>query len=147
MKIFKTFIVITIMSLSAFGQQNADCVEFTQRSIDTLIKYDFLPDGRYNSVKLSQGDKMTIYKSFYKNKEYMLIFNSEETLPGITIEIQNLSSKVLTIRQPEPANYHSLIYRSKKNENLIISISVHKLEEQSEPTEQGCVTAVFGFKP
>lgn len=142
----KIIVILLLLSIGFFinAQENASCRDFTQVSVDTLVENEFLPDGRYNSVKLNQGDKIEIYKPFYKGKNYMVIISSEETLPGIIVEIKDITRNVI-INALEPNNIQELNFMPDKNQNLIISVKVTESEELDE-TKQGCVSVVVGFK-
>ena len=132
----------SVFSLNA--QENASCRNFTQDGVSILTDNDFLPDGRFNSVKLSQGDKIEIYKPFYSGRDYLLIITAAENLPGITIEVKDISRKVI-FKSDEPGSLHKFNYSPEKNQNLIISVKVVTSEE-FEVTEIGCVAVVVGFQ-
>lgn len=136
--------MIISFALTLSAQENASCRDFTQGSVEILTESDFLPDGRFNSVRLSQGDKIEIYKPFYRGRSYMLIISSELTLPGIVVEVKDISRRVI-LSSMEISSLHELVYSPEKNENLIIAVEVVKSEE-FESTEQGCVSVVIGFQ-
>ncbi len=138
-------ILLTILFLATFlnAQENVSCRDFTQTSVDILTENNFLPDGNFNSVRLCQGDKIEIYKPFYKGRDYMLIVTSEEVLPGIIVEVKDMTRKVI-LKSDKPEKLHQLNYTPDKNQNLIISVLVTKSEEYS-AENKGCVSVVIGF--
>ena len=73
MRIFIAFILVFSLTITTNAQENASCRDFTQEGVNILTENDFLPDGRFNSVKLSQDDRIEVYKPFYKGRNYMLI--------------------------------------------------------------------------
>jgi hypothetical protein len=143
----KIVIVIFMVFTSVFAlnaQENASCRDFTQDGVTILTDNDFLPDGRFNSVKLSQGDKIEIYKPFYSGRDYLLVITAAENLPGITVEIKDISRKVI-FQSDESNSLQEFNYTPERNQNLIISVKVTTSEELEE-TEIGCVAVVVGFQ-
>lgn len=136
-----TFVIITSVS---FSQSNPSCVDFSQTSVDLLNSNDFLPDGRFNSARLAQGDKIEMYKPFYKSRTYMIVVSCEETLPGVIVEVKDMARNVI-LSSYDPNVEHEFVYTPDKNQNLIISVEVQKSPDMP-ASNKGCVSVVVGFK-
>lgn len=126
------------------AQYTSSCKNFTQTSVDILNKNDFIPDGRYHSVKLSQGDKINIYKPFYVHKEYLIVSTCENSLPGIKIAIQSMSKKMI-FQSEDFSQIHKFKYKPERNQNLIISIEVGK-SDTIPVVQKACTSVIIGFK-
>ena len=144
MKTIIIFFIVFTSVLALNAQENVSCRDFTQNGVTILTDNDFLPDGRFNSIKLSQGDKIEIYKPFYSGRDYFLVITAEENLPGVTVEVKDISRKVI-FQSDKPSNLQEFKYTPEKNQNLIISVKVTTSEEL-EATAQGCVAVVVGFQ-
>ena len=145
--------MIRIVALSLFfniflvfhvsAQQNVSCRDFTQTVIKIINDNDYIPDGRFNTVKLTQGDKIQVYKPFYKGKKYIIIVASEDTLGGVNVQLTDMTRKVF-YKSDKAKNLHKIEFTPEKNQNLIISVDVDKKE--GEPSVRACVAVVVGFK-
>ncbi len=145
--------MVKIISLSLFfniffgfyslAQENVSCRDFTQTAIDIINNNDYIPDGRFNTVKLTQGDKIQVYKPFYKGKKYMIIVACEDTLGGVSVQITDMTRKIF-YKSDKPLTLHKIEFTPEKNQNLIISVDVGKKE--GEPAVRACVAVVVGFK-
>ena len=143
----KKYIILFIFLSFIFtikAQQNASCMDFSKTSVDILTENNYLPDGKYNSIKLRQGDKIEVYKPFYRGKKYYLIITSDENLPGIIVELKDISRQII-FQSEEASIIHEFEYNPDKNQNLIISVQVIESED-FDASEQGCVSIVVGFR-
>lgn len=143
-KIFFLIIMICFFSLNIFSQENAGCRDFTQNSITVLNDNDFLPDGKFNSVKLNPGDKIEVYKPFYKGRNYMIVVESDVALPGVSVELKDVTKNII-FSTTETKNVQEIIFTPEKNQNIIISVVVSK-SEKATSTANACVSVVVGFK-
>jgi len=144
MKKFYIILVFFLTASTVFSQSNPSCRDFTQSSVDLLNTNDYLPDGRFNSARLAQGDKIEMYKPFYMSRSYMIVVSCEENLPGIIVEIKDMARNVI-LSSTDHSVIHNFVYDPDKNQNLIISVEVVKSPDM--PTsDKGCVSVVIGFK-
>ncbi len=144
MKKFITFLILLTFAFIINAQENASCRDFTQKSVDILTENDFLPDGRFNSIKLNQGDRIEVYKPFYRGKNYFLVISSDENLPGIIVEVTDVTRSII-LESDEPSTLHEFEFSPDKNQNLIISVEVIESDD-FDAKIQGCVSIVVGYK-
>lgn len=129
---------------SGFAQGDSGCRDFTQIDVELLNKKDYIPDGRFNSVKLTFGDKIQVYKPFYKGKKYLIIVSCDETIDGVSIELTDMTRKMI-YKSDSATTMHIVEFVPDKNQNLIINVSVDKKDNQS-TSIKACVSVVVGFK-
>lgn len=142
----KIYIILFSLFISALtlAQSNPSCVDFTRVSVDMINNNDFIPDGKFNSARLAQGDVIQMYKPFYKSKTYMIIVSCEDNLPGVTVKIQDMARNTI-IESTESSVIHEFEYTPDKNQNLIFSVEVEKSADMP-ASEKGCVSVVIGYK-
>jgi len=143
-KIFFTIFVICLFNLQIYSQENAGCRDFTQNSITSLNENEFLPDGKYNSVKLNPGDKIEVYKPFYKGREYMILVQADVSLPGISVELKDVTKNII-YNTTEIKSVQEILFTPDKNQNIIISVVVSK-SANVDINVNACVSVVVGFK-
>ena len=146
MKTLKLLLLTAVLffSITIFAQNNSSCRGFAKEGITILDTAFFVHDGRYNAVKLAEGDKIDVYKPFYKGRRYMITVIAEDNLPGINIKIDNIRRENLHHNE-ESGNRHSWIFEPTKNENLIISVEVLKEGEKPDLSNRGCVAVLIGY--
>ena len=139
-----TIVFNAIFILSGFAQGSDGCRDFTQIDVELLNENDYIPDGRFNSVKLTYGDKIQVYKPFYKGKKYLIIVSCDELIEGISIELTDMTRKLI-YKSDSAINKHKVEFVPDKNQNLIINVSVDKKDNQN-TSVKACVSVVVGFK-
>lgn len=147
MKIIKTILLlfaIIIFSKNIQAQASASCKNFAKSGFDILDTAVFVHDGRYNALKLSEGDKIDVYKPFYKGRTYKIVVLSEENLQELSFKVINIQRQTLYESETlENAQYWE--YTPEKNENLIITVEIPGTEDE-EKIETGCVAVIVGYK-
>ena len=138
------FTTIIFLSISTFAQNNSSCKTFAKSGISIIDSLGFVHDGRFNSVKLAEGDKIDVYKPFYKGRKYIIVVIAEDNLPGINIKIDNIRRENLH-KNDEPACKHTWIFEPEKNENLIISVEVIIEGAKANLSNKGCVAVLIGY--
>ena len=142
------YITILIILLS-FGYnstaQDASCKSFAKSGLAVLDTTVFVHDGHYNTVRLSEGDKIDIYKPFYKGRKYKIVAMAEADLPGLNITIKNVKRQEL-YKSSQTLDIQEWEYMPTKTENLIISVEIPKLTtEEGEKLKRACVAIIIGF--
>lgn len=147
MKILKSLIfifAIILFAKSSFSQTSASCKNFAKTGFEILDTTIYVHDGRYNALKLSEGDKIDVYKPFYKGRTYKIVVLSEENLPNLTFKVINIQRQTL-YESDNTTNSQSWEYTPEKNENLIITVEI-PTPEGTEKLENGCVAVIVGYK-
>jgi len=144
-----SILIIILMSQSLKAQSSASCTGFAKEGFTVLDTAIYTHDGRYNSLKLSQGDKIEVYKPFYKGRTYKIVVSSEDNLSGMTFKIVNIQKATL-YESKTTDNVQYWEYTPEKNENLIITVEIPaaaKKDGDAEQTiESGCVAVIVGYK-
>jgi hypothetical protein len=146
MKILKITILLFVIILttrSTFAQASASCKNFAKTGFEILDTAVFTHDGRYNALKLSEGDKIDVYKPFYKGRTYKIVVLSEENMPELTFKVINIQRQTL-FESDNLENAQFWEYTPDKNENLIITVEIPGAE--GDKIESGCVAVIVGYK-
>lgn len=144
---------ITIIAIIAIivlwnSQCSAQCKEFNENEAMPLL-YDnatdeqFMLSGRYNTVKLCEGDDMLVFKSLAKGLKYRFIVKGDKTLPqDINMVIESWDGDI--IYDNKDHNYESAwSYANKKTQRVKIYIKVPKTNAGS--STSGCLSFITGL--
>ncbi len=144
MKYIKIITLLVIGTLLSHSTLKAQCLDFAKTTgfakLDTSI---YVPEGRLNSLPLSQGDNMDVYKSFFRGREYKVVVVGADGLTNVNFKISNFQRQVL-FDSKENGNAAFWEFQSDKNQNLIISIDI-PMQTSGQP-KTGCVAVIVGFK-
>ncbi len=127
-----------------FSQENPSCRAFTNKYVNLLRSKNYLSDAHYNSVRLVQGDKIEVYKPFFREREYIIIVSCDPKLPGVNVSITDMGKNII-YKSEKTAKEQTIEISPKKNQNLIISVKTAKSEDYPKDYK-GCVSIVIGFK-
>ncbi len=146
----KQYLLLTVILFSAsfgFSQDDNSCKGFAKSGLVVLDTLTYVHDGHYNTLKLTEGDKIDIYKPFYKGRKYKIVAMSAKALPGLTISIKNVRRQELY--KSDAMEYTQMWeYIPEKTENLIISVEIPvKTNEDVEKLKRDCVAILIGFAP
>ena len=146
MKLYKLLLIpiFLFVSINLMAQNNPSCKAFAKSGIAILDSTSYVHDGRYNAVKLSEGDNIDVYKPFYRGRKYKIIVIAEENLPGIVLKINNIRREQLFLSK-QIKNTQTWIFTPERNENLIISVEVNKKGETNNQANRGCVAVLIGY--
>jgi len=135
---------LTIFLTSSFIWVEAQCRQFTQDEVVPMLD-DYILSGRYNSLKMYEGEELLIYKTLTKDISYRFIVKSQEDLP------KNINMKITTWNDEEIYDnknnkYNPVFdYKNEKTQRVKIFIYVPKAKEGAEE-KSGCVGLVIGLK-
>jgi len=138
----------TIFLLSAillFGVLKADaqCLDFVKTDCFAILGTDqYVPEGRYDAMLLSEGDNLTVYKSFFRNKTYKVVVLGDENLPTLKYKVKTMQGEVIYENDNDGSNHWT--YTSDRNQNLVIYVEI-PYNTGSQP-KNGCVAVVLGYK-
>lgn len=142
MKYLKIIFIFSI-ALFFYTDINAQCLDFAKTKgfakLDTTI---YSPEGRLNTITLSEGDNLDVYKPFFRGRTYKVVIIGDENLPKLNFKVTNFQRHIL-FDSTKQGNTDSWEFTSEKNQNLIISIEVPKNQNNQHKT--GCVAAIIGF--
>ncbi len=137
-------LLLTIFLTTSFLWADAQCRQFTQNEVVPMLD-DFILSGRYNSLKMYEGEELLIYKTLTKDITYRFIVKSQADLPN------NISMKITTWNDDEIYNnqndeYNAVFdYENKKTQRVKIFIIVPEAKAEAKE-KSGCVGLVIGLK-
>ena len=137
------FTISLFFTLNSLAQSISSCKDFAKKGIIEFDTSNYVHDGRYNALKVGEGEKFDVYKPFYRGRKYKIIVIAEENLPGVNLKIDNIRRQEL-YKSEDKANKQIWIYEPLRNENLIISIEV-EANESEVSKNRGCVAVLVGF--
>ena len=144
MKHFTYFLALTIFGAFLSIDSHAQCLDFAKTKgfakLDTSI---YIPDGRLNSLPLSEGDDLDVYKPFFRGRKYKVVVVSQDNLPNINFKVVNFQRQVIFDSKVK-GNSNGWEFVSDKNQNLIINVEIPKPTTGNPKT--GCIAVVVGFQ-
>ncbi len=145
MKLFtKSIILIAFLTLGYSLSSTAQCLEFAKvKGFAKLDTSKYIPDGRLNSITLSEGDNVDVYKPFFRGRKYKVVVVGQESLKKVDFQVVNFQRQVIFDSKKGNTN-NSWEFESEKNQNLIIHVDIPKGAEGGNP-KTGCVAVVVGF--
>lgn len=135
------FIALIFLLLPIFS--NAQCKEFTEETAIPMLG-DFILSGRYNSIKMAEGEQMLIFKTLNKGITYRFIICGADELPkDIEFEILDWDDEQIYNNRVDD---YSKIWDYKSEETQRIKIVIKIPEEGKTEGEKGCVSLLTGIK-
>ncbi len=144
-KIMLLSLLVILLTLNVHAQSAASCKDFAKEGFSVLDTTVYTHDARYNALKISQGDKIDVYKPFYKGRTYKIVVSSEEILQGMTFKVVNIQ-KVTLYESKNIENIQTWEFTPEKNENLIITVEIPGPKEAEAEPQSGCVAVIVGYK-
>jgi len=142
MKKYKIILVI-LFALSPFFTF-AQCKEFTESDAIPLLG-DYVLSGRYNSLKLSEGEEILIFKTLSKGINYRFVIAGASELPkNIEFEVFDWDDKEI-YKNKSNSYAKTWDYKSTASQRVKIIIRVGK-DTDATTTKNGCVALVTGIK-
>jgi hypothetical protein len=140
----KTFIITLIFTtITGIFSLHAQCLDFVKTKGFQILDTDkHVPEGRFDSMILSEGDNLTVYKSFFRGKKYRLVVLGADDLPKLKYKVKTMSGDVIYDNNTDGKTYWD--YTSDRNQNLVISIEIPP-NTGSQP-KSACVAVIMGYK-
>ncbi len=126
----------------------AQCNEFTENEVLPLLNDgndNFIISGKYNSVKLNEGDDMLIFRSLPKGITYRFIAKADNSMPkDVFFVVESWQGDTIfdSSKNGFPPYFD---YENRKN-NQRVKIYVKVPITGNKPSANGCVTVVTGIK-
>jgi hypothetical protein len=133
------FFLNIIIGSNSYSQ----CFEFVKTNLTKLDTAKYVFDGRLNTLQLTEGDYVEVYKPFYKNRSYR-VFVISENLTTVNFKITNTKENTM-FNNAEHDNVNYWEYTPVLNQNLKISVSVPRITAGNE-IKTGCVAVIIGYK-
>jgi len=145
MKYIYKIIAATFIFLMALpsGLQ-AQCKQFSELEVMPLLG-EYIVSGRYNTLKLREGEEILIFKTLSKGIDYRIIVKCVDSLAtNLHFTIKDWEDN--TIYDNEESKSYKWDYKSEKTQRIKINVYVPKTSENP-PLKEGCMTVITGIKP
>ena len=136
-----TAIILCLMALPSESQ--AQCKEFSEKEVMPLLG-EYIVSGRYNTLKLREGEEILIFKTLSKGIDYRIIVKCVDSL-AVNLHFTITDWEDNTIYDNQSQGY-KWDYKSEKTQRIKINVSVPKTSENP-PLKEGCMTVITGIKP
>ncbi len=138
-----SLILITLFSLYGL-KTNAQCLDFVKTDgFERLNTELYIPEGRCDAMTLSEGDNLTVYKSFFRGRTYKVVVTGEKNIKLINFQIKTMQGDLIFDNSLNN-NTESWEYTSDKNQNLMITVELPS--SSGSQIETGCVAVILGYK-
>jgi len=141
-KVIYLFLIINL--IINLNIANAQCTDFAKKDgLNVLNTQEYVHDGRFNSIKLKQGDDIYVYKAFYAQENYRVVFIAQENLGDIKVEITDFKKEHILFSNKNGEKYFD--FNPKRSQRSIIHITIPEARKE-EKSEKGCIAILFGLK-
>ncbi len=122
----------------------AQCTDFVvSEGFSTLDTSQYIPEGRFDVMVLSQGDYLKVYKSFFRGKTYRIAVCGDDNLGKLNFKIKSMQGEVIYDNKNSGLK-KIWDYTSDKNQNLIIRVELP--HSGGSIPKSGCVAVILGYK-
>ncbi len=123
---------------------DAQCLDFVKsKGFEILDTEKFVPEGRFDAIVLSEGDNLSVYKTFFRGKTYRIVVTTEETIGQVHFQIKTMQGQVIYDNNDNPS-VKFWDYTSDKNQNLMVYVDL--LPPKNSKVNSGCVAVILGYK-
>ena len=133
--VFLLFFILPILT-------NAQCEQFAKQNIWKTKLYPYIHDGIYNTQKLTQGETVELYKTFFSGQDYRILICADNNLPKIEFKILDVNRNIIFDNKE---NNLSNIWDFYFNTNLQTIISIHVPANNNVNKQLGCVAILIGY--
>jgi hypothetical protein len=140
----KYIFVFTFLVFSA--TLSAQCRGFSKENCKDLLG-NYVPTGENNNVKLSPGDRYQFISTFYEGQSYRIATCADTSLGNIQFTIRN--SKRHLYYDNHGNDNRSFDFKVAATQQLVVSVIIPENSSEvtkSKKEEEGCVSALIGFK-
>ncbi|MDE5419236.1 hypothetical protein L3049_14645 [Labilibaculum sp. DW002] len=141
MTIKTTLLIICLFALPTLLA--AQCNEYTKKEcIPQLNPYTF--NGQLNNAVLSEGETAELQLTFYKDQEYRILVEGENSLGKIQFQLYDTDYNLLYDNSDEDhTNLWDFMVES--TDDFVIRVLIPN-DEEKEKVESGCVSILVGFR-
>ena len=143
--IYNIIAALAICLMTFPADTTAQCKQYAETEVMPLLG-EYIISGRYNTLKLREGEEILIFKTLSKGIDYRIIVKGEDSLSSyIHYTIKDWEDN--TIYDNDNGNHdYKWDYKSEKTQRIKINVFVPKTS-QNPPLREGCVTVLTGIKP
>ena len=134
-------IIACLMALPSISQ--AQCKDFSEKEVMPMLG-EYIVSGRYNTLKLREGEEILIFKTLSKGIDYRIIVKCVDSLAtNLHFTITDWEDNTIYDNGSQGFTWD---YKSEKTQRIKINVFVPKTTEQP-PLKEGCMTVITGIKP
>lgn len=134
-------IIACLMALPSISQ--AQCKDFSEKEVMPMLG-EYIVSGRYNTLKLREGEEILIFKTLSKGIDYRIIVKCVDSLAtNLHFTITDWEDNTIYDNGSQGFSWD---YKSEKTQRIKINVFVPKTSEQP-PLKEGCMTVITGIKP
>lgn len=134
-------IIACLMALPSISQ--AQCKDFSEKEVMPMLG-EYIVSGRYNTLKLREGEEILIFKTLSKGIDYRIIVKCVDSLAtNLHFTITDWEDNTIYDNGSQGFTWD---YKSEKTQRIKINVFVPKTSEQP-PLKEGCMTVITGIKP
>jgi len=137
------FFLTTVFVLTVYAG-NSQCLDFVKsKGFDILDTEKYVPEGRFDAMILSEGDNLSVYKTFFRGKTYRIVVTTDESIASVHFQIKTMQGQIMYDNK-DNLNMKFWDYTSDKNQNLMVYVDI--LPPKSAKVNSGCVAVILGYK-
>ncbi len=138
-------IAAIVLCLAFPSQSHSQCKQFTEVEVMPLLE-DYIISGRYNTIKLKEGEEILIFKTMSKGIDYRVIVKCVDSLAtNLHFTVKDWEDNLIFDNKDQ--NFSSVWdYNSTKTQRVKINVEVPQTTENP-PLREGCVSVLTGIKP
>ncbi len=138
------FFFAFVVGLMFSNNVHSQCKEFTEQDVMPLLG-DYIISGRYNSIRLFEGEEMLIFKTLSKGINYRFVVKGDKEFPRkVEFEVEDWDGNKMF--QNKRQNFAEVWdYTCDKPQRIKIYIKVPSGQNVSDP-KRGCVSLLTGIK-
>ena len=121
---------------------NAQCEQFAKQDIWKTKLKPYTHNGIYVTQKITQGETIELYKTFFSGQDYRISVCADTNLPKIEFKVLDINRNIIFDNKK---NNLSNIWDFYFNTNLQTIISIHVPEMNNENNKSGCVAVLIGY--
>ncbi len=138
----KVFLLLIILIAGYKGK--SQCIDFVKTTgFEILDTEKFVPEGRFDALVLSEGDNLSVYKTFFRGKTYRVVVTTDETILAVHFQVKTMQGQVIYDNMENPTSKY-WDYISDKNQNLMVYVDL--LPSKTTKINSGCVAVILGYK-
>jgi hypothetical protein len=127
-------------------EAQAQCKQFSESTVMPLLE-EYIVSGRYNTLKLREGEEILIFKTLSKGISYRIVVKAVDSLAtSLHFTVKDWEDNTIYDNEKDQSSY-KWDYVSDKTQRIKINVSVPKTSKDGAPIKEGCVTVLTGIKP
>lgn len=142
--IYKIIVALFIFLMATPSGSLAQCKEFSETEVMPMLG-EYIVSGRYNTLKLREGEEILIFKTLSKGIDYRIIVKCVDSL-ATDLHFTVTDWEDNTIYDNAESKSDMWDFKCDKTQRIKINVYVPKTSEKP-PLKEGCMTVLTGIRP